>query len=161
MDELVTILARVGVVGAALTGGTVFAFSTFIMAGLKRLSDAEGIRAMQSINKTVYTPWFMGPFFGTALLSVVSVILGILNTQSTWSIAMIVAGSMFALGAFGVTAVGNVPMNTKLDGMNADDPAAGAYWRRYLMVWTRWNHVRVLVSVGSVLLFVESVRLTA
>ena len=74
---------------------------------------------------------------------------------------MIVAGSMFALGAFGVTAVGNVPMNTKLDRMNADDPAAGAYWRRYLMVWTRWNHVRVLASVGCVLLFVESVRLTA
>ena len=161
MDELVMILARVGVVGAALTGGTVFAFSTFIMAGLKRLPDAEGIRAMQSINKTVYTPWFMGPFFGTALLSVVSVVLGILNTQSTWSIAMIVAGSMFALGAFGVTAVGNVPMNTKLDRMNADDPAAGAYWRRYLMVWTRWNHVRVLASVGSVLLFIESVRLAA
>ena len=138
-----------------------FAFSTFIMAGLKRLPDTDGIRAMQSINKTVYTPWFMGPFFGTALLSAVSVVLGILNTQSTWSIAMIVAGLMFALGAFGVTAVGNVPMNTKLHGMNADDPAAAAYWQRYLVVWTRWNHVRVLASVGSVLLFVESARLTA
>lgn len=73
MDDLVTILIRLAIVGTMVIGGSLFAFSTFIMAALKRLSDAEGIRAMQQINKTVFTPWFMVPFFGTALLSLCAV----------------------------------------------------------------------------------------
>ena len=50
-------------------------------------------------------------------------------------------------------------MNKRLDELDPDDPDAAAYWNRYLVVWTRWNHLRTLASVGSALLFVESVRL--
>ena len=81
MDELITILARVGIVGAGLIGGAFFAFSTFIMAALKQLPDAEGIKTMQQINRTVYTPWFMIPFLGTTLPSVSAIVLGALNND--------------------------------------------------------------------------------
>ncbi len=42
MDDLVTITARVGVVGIALIGGALYAFLAFIMAAFNRLPDAEG-----------------------------------------------------------------------------------------------------------------------
>ena len=159
MDDLVTIAARVGVVGVALVGGALFAFSAFIMAAFNRLPDAEGMRAMQSINRTVYTPWFMGPFFGTALLSLGAIVIGVANAREPWGPAFAAAGVLYVAGVFVVTAAGNVPMNKRLDELDPDDPDAAAYWNRYLVAWTRWNHLRVLASVGSVLLFVESVRL--
>lgn len=159
MDDLVTIAARVGVVGVGLVGGALFAFSVFIMAALRQLPDGEGMRAMQSINRTVYTPWFMGPFFGTALLSIGAVVIGGINAGAPWGLALAAAGVLYVAGVFVVTATGNVPMNKRLDKLDPDDPDAAAYWTRYLVVWTRWNHVRVLASIGSALLFVESVRL--
>lgn len=164
MDELVTIATRVGIVGVALIGVALFAFSAFIKAALKRLPDAEGIRAMRAINRTVHTPWFMGPFFGTALLSLGAIVLGGMNADEPWGPALAAAGflhvaGVFVAGVFVVTAAGNVPMNKRLDALDPDDPDAAAYWNRYLVVWTRWNHLRTLASVGSALLFVESVRL--
>lgn len=159
MNDLVTIAARVGVVGVALVGGALFAFSAFIMAALKRLPDAEGMRAMQSINRTVYTPWFMGPFFGTALLSLGAVVIGVANAGEPWGPAFAAAGVLYVAGVFVVTAAGNVPMNKRLNELDPDETDAAAYWNRYLVAWTRWNHLRVLASVGSALLFVESVRL--
>lgn len=153
MDELITIVARVGIIGAGLIGGTFFAFSTFIMAALKRLPDTEGIRAMQQINRTVYTPWFMIPFMGTTLLSIGVIVLGALNTDQDWWIAMLSAGGFYAFGVFLVTGVHNVPWNKKLDRVRAEDEASVEVWQLYLKVWTRWNHVRTASSVISVVLF--------
>lgn len=84
-----------------------------------------------------------------------------LPTRRAWPTARAVAaaGILYVAGVFAVTAAGNVPMNKRLEELDPDDPDAAVYWNRYLALWTRWNHLRVLASVGSALLFVESVRL--
>lgn len=161
MDETISILARAGIVGVALVGGALFGFSAFIMAALARMPDAEGIRAMQNINKTVFTPWFMVPFFGTALLGVAAVVLGSLNTDRGWWFPVASAGGLYALGVFVVTAAGNVPLNNRLAAVDADDPASAELWRRYLVVWTRWNHVRVVASVLALIQFAGALRVLA
>ncbi len=153
MDDVIAIMALAGIVGVSLIGGSLFAFSTFIMAALKRLPDAEGIRAMQQINKTVFTPWFMVPFFGTGLVSVGAVVLALMNTDQSWWIGMASAGALYAIGVFLVTAFGNVPLNNRLDAMQADGAAAAEFWRTYLVVWTRWNHVRVAASILALIQF--------
>lgn len=153
MDELITIVARVGIVGAGLVGGTFFAFSTFIMAALKRLPDNQGIRSMQQINRTVYTPWFMIPFLGTTLFSVGAILLGALNIDQDLWIALLSAGLFYAFGVFLVTGIHNVPLNSKLDRVQADDELSSEVWRLYLKVWTRWNHVRTVSAVLSTILF--------
>jgi len=153
VGDLVNAGVVAAVVGAGLTVGTLFAFSTLIMAALKRLDDAEGIRAMQQINKTVYTPWFMGPFFGTTLLSIGAVVFALMNMDQGWWLPMLCAGLLFVIGVFGVTAVGNVPLNERLARMDPDDAATAEFWRRYLVVWTRWNHARVGLGVLSIILY--------
>ncbi len=45
--QAMTILCAIG---AATAPGTFFTFSTFTMAGLKRLAPAQGAAAMQAIN---------------------------------------------------------------------------------------------------------------
>ena len=52
--------------GCGLVAGVFFAFSTFVMAALRRLKPEEGISAMQSINILAVTPVFMAVLFGTA-----------------------------------------------------------------------------------------------
>lgn len=159
MDDFLTILIRLAIVGVMVIGGSLFAFSTFVMAALKRMPDAEGIRAMQQINKTVFTPWFMGPFFGTAMLSIGGVVFALMDMDQSWWRQLFGAGLLYAVGLFLVTIIGNVPLNEKLARMGADESETAQFWQSYLVVWTRWNHVRSLASIGSVLLYAETLRL--
>ena len=53
--------------GCGLNAGVFFAFSAFVMPALNRLPAAQGIAAMQSINKLAVTPAFMAVLFGTAV----------------------------------------------------------------------------------------------
>ena len=53
--------------GSGLVAGVLFAFSTFVMAGLVRLPPEQGLAAMQSINRSALRPPFMAALFGTAL----------------------------------------------------------------------------------------------
>ncbi|MEM9166498.1 MAG: hypothetical protein AAGB48_05680 [Planctomycetota bacterium] len=56
MDEIATFIAYAGSIGTALVGGTLFVFTTLIMAALERAPDAEGMRIMQQIDRTMFTP---------------------------------------------------------------------------------------------------------
>lgn len=147
MADVIGPAAIAGIVGVAVVGGSLFAFSTFVMAALARVPGPEGIRAMQQINRTVYTPWFMVPFGGTTILSAGLVVLSLLNRGEAWWPEMASAGVLYLGGVFLVTAAGNVPLNTRLGHLDADGADAAAFWRRYRVVWTRWNHVRVAASV--------------
>ena len=52
MSDLVVALTLVTALGCGLNAGVFFAFSGFVMNGLRRLPAAQGIAAMQSINVT-------------------------------------------------------------------------------------------------------------
>lgn len=82
-----------------------------------------------------------------------------MNTDQTWWLQLLGAGLLYAVGLFLVTVVGNVPLNEKLARMDADQSETAQFWQGYLVVWTRWNHLRSVASIGSVLLFAESLRL--
>jgi len=153
VDKLFMAAVVANLIGAGATVGAMFAFSTFIMTALSRLDEPEGIRAMQQINKAVYTPWFMVPFFGTTLLSIGVIAFALMNTDQEWWLPLISAGSLFVMGVFGVTALGNVPLNEKLAVIKPDDSDSIALWQRYLVDWTRWNHVRVVFGALSIIFY--------
>ncbi len=56
--------------GCGLLAGVFFAFSAFVMPALRRLPAAQGIAAMQSINRLAVTPALMTALFGTAVACV-------------------------------------------------------------------------------------------
>src|SRR2546422_10143662 len=76
---MINVLTFVAVLGSGLAAGVFFAFSSFVMPGLRRLPAPQGIRAMQSINITAVRPPFMIDLVGTALLCAVLVVLGVIN----------------------------------------------------------------------------------
>ena len=139
--------------GAGLVGGVFFAFSGFVLAALRRLPPAQGISAMQSVNRTAVTPPLMLALFGTAVLSVA---VGIWAVRS-WaepSAKWALAGALAYLAAVVITAVANVPLNNSLATLNPHAPGAPAQWGAFLTHWTVWNHLRGAAAIAAGLAFV-------
>jgi len=106
---------------------------------------------MQSINRTILNPLFLGSFTGTALVSATLVVLGILGHLGNGTAWFSAASLFYLLGTVTVTAVANVPMNDKLDTMNPE--TGDRYWQFYLRKWTRLNHFRTVCALGACALF--------
>ena len=68
MSAALQALTLAAALGCGTVGGVFFAFSTFVMPALRRLPEAQGVAAMQSINITAITPLFMTALFGTAVV---------------------------------------------------------------------------------------------
>lgn len=148
IDSLIEPLAFIAALGAGLIAGAFFAFSTFVMKALARLAPAQGIAAMQSINLVVLNPIFLGVFIGTALLSLVLILLGawFWMRDSLWLIG---GGLFYFVGCFMVTVAGNVPLNNALAPLHSASPEAAAFWRHYLKRWVALNHLRTLGALAG------------
>jgi uncharacterized membrane protein len=141
--------------GCALSAGALFAFSSFVMAGLKRLPPAQGAAAMQSINITAVTPAFMTALFGTAVLCLVAAVWAVASWddgRAPWTLA---GGALYLVGTIGVTMAANVPRNNRLAALAPEE--AGEVWSDYLRTWTAWNHVRALAGLAAAALLVVAV----
>ena len=144
-------------IACAAMGGVFFAFSTFVMQGLRRLPPAQGIAAMRSINITAVTPIFMTALFGTAAACAAVAVRALIDWQGMTS-AYLVAGSLsYLIGSIGVTIAFNVPLNNALA---AADPSGGDavwLWMKYVRTWTAWNHVRTVSGPIAAALLIRAV----
>jgi uncharacterized membrane protein len=149
-----TALTLVCALGCGLAAGVWFAFSAFVMDGLKRLPPGQGIAAMQAINRSAVTPLFMSALFGTAMVCVaLAAWAGFTwdHVRAPW----VLAGSLlYLIGTIGVTSAANVPLNTTLERLRPQASAATAQWTSYLRRWTTWNHVRGISSLAATALLV-------
>jgi uncharacterized membrane protein len=135
--------------GCGLVAGVFFAFSSFVMASLKRLPSAQGIAAMQSIIIVAVTPAFMTALFGTA-----AACLGLagwaLISMGGAPLALVLIGcALYLVGAIGVTIAFNVPLNNRLATLHPQGAEAAGYWAKYVTTWTAWNHVRTIAALAA------------
>jgi uncharacterized membrane protein len=123
------------------------------MSALSRLPPAEGLAAMQQINITVINPHFLGVFMGTAALSLGSICVAATRWGDPVAWPLAAGGVLYFVGCFLVTVLGNVPLNEALAKLDAANPESHPFWGRYLITWTRWNHLRTAASLAAALLF--------
>ena len=147
-------------IACGLVGGVFFAFSNFVMAALSARPDREGLAAMQAINVTVLNPLFMlllfGPVAACAGLAITA--LGDLgDAHAPWLLA---GALLYSLGCAGVTIALNVPLNEQLRRMAPGDPAAAAFWRRFLARWTAYNTLRAVAALAGAAALVIGVAQT-
>ena len=153
MNQLMPVVGTTALLGSALVGGVFFAFSSFVMKALAKVSTSEGIAAMQSINVVVINPSFLGAFMGTAVLSLAATGLA-LTRWGHPSASFFLGGAIFYLvGTFLITILGNVPLNDQLAAVSVSDPVAVEVWEHYLARWTMWNHVRTAAAMMAALLY--------
>ncbi|GAB3071152.1 anthrone oxygenase family protein [Pedococcus soli] len=159
----VEVVVALTALASALLSGALFSFSAFVMRSLGRLDPPEGIRAMQRINEDAPRSLLMVPLMVSPVGSLVSAVAvlagwGVEGSPVGESRALVLAGAILGVLAFVVTAAANVPRNNALATLDAGDPGAAGEWAAYRVSWTRWNHVRVVLALGSAVLLAAALR---
>ncbi len=154
-DLLLISLAYTMALCAGLMAGIYAAFSGFIMRSFANLDTACAIAAMNSINTVILKSWFMPLFFGSTFIALLMVIAGIWQWGEPNANGVITGGLIYLLGMFVVTAAGNVPLNNTLAKVNGDDEEAARIWAHYLKQWTRWNTLRTMASLATLVICIK------
>jgi uncharacterized membrane protein len=154
MEMIETALLWFCALGCGLIGGLYFAFSAFIMRALSSIDRAAGIAAMNSINTVILRSAFMPLFLGTTLAAAALVVLGVMQAGSARGTLLIAGGLCYVIGMFVVTMAFNVPLNNALLRVGERDADT---WQRYLVSWTRWNHLRTVASLAASALFIAAI----
>lgn len=154
MSRAVQVATVVTALGCGLSAGVFFAFSGFVMSGLKGIPHAQGIAAMQSINRTAVGPALMTVLFGTALACAGLVVWAATSWDAPAARWVLAAAVLFLLGAVVVTGAGNVPLNDRLAALDPGGAGAAAQWASYTADWALWNHLRTAASLGATALLI-------
>ena len=141
---------------SAVIGGVFSAFSEFIMKALLQSDTSCGIEAMQEINKTVIPTQFVAGIMIIPVLSIALAIYWLIAFEGPARLMLILAAAVYVSSVFLVTMFGNVPMNNKLDALDAKNPEAAVYWKEYGRDWTRFNHVRSVGSIVTAIIYIAA-----
>lgn len=147
-DGILVALTVISAIGSGVVAGVFFAFSAFIMKGFAQLPPAQGIAAMQAINRAAPSPLFMGALFGTALTCATLAISSLFMWNEPIAIYWLVGGILYFVTIL-LTVTYHVPRNEALATVDPSDPGAAGNWNRYLSGWTAWNHVRTATSLAA------------
>ncbi len=153
--KMTTLVLIITAVLTALIGGLFYAYSCSVVLGLGKLSDTEYLKAMQNINREILNPVFFMSFMGTVIFLPVSTFL--LRGQQPVFIFLLLATLAYAIGVFGVTIAGNVPMNDTLDKFDISGSTTEVIRKMRENFENRWNflnNIRTVFSVISIILVV-------
>lgn len=143
------------IIATGLIAGLYYGYSCSVNPGLGKLPDAEYLAAMQSINKAILNPVFFAVFLGTLVLLPLSAYLNynvLLPTRFYWLLA---ASAVYFIGSFGVTVLGNVPLNETLANLQIKSATAkelSAARMAFEVQWNMWHQVRTVASVACFIL---------
>lgn len=148
---IITILAT------GLIAGLFYAYSCSVNLGLGKLSDQAYLSSMQAINREILNPVFFASFMGTLILLPLSTWLEYRNGTTAGFYWLLAATLCYAIGTFGVTLLGNVPLNDALDKFVIHSASAieqAAQRKAFEGPWNTFHTVRTVASVVSFVLVV-------
>ena len=138
------------IVLTGLSAGLFYAWLVSVIPGTRKVVDVTYLETMQSINKAILNPAFYLIFFGSPLFLAISTIQQYKSGMAFW--LLLASTFIYLLGTFGVTALGNVPLNDALEALNLselDHAKASSFRKSYEVKWNRFHWIRTLFSVLS------------
>lgn len=149
-DSILQWVLILSCLGCGMMAGLFVAFSTFMMKAFGSLQPSAGMQSMQAINRFIIRPSFLVSFLGTGLLLVLACFI---SFGSRSSFLLICAATVFyVVACLASTMAFNVPLNNKLDSFSPESSDGHEFWCRYLVDWTKWNHVRSMACIVATLL---------
>jgi len=138
----------------ALIAGLFYGYSCSVNAALGRLPDAGYLAAMQSINREILNPLFFMSFMGTLILLPVSTWLQYSNPVSLRFYLLLAATLVYTVGTFGVTIIGNVPLNDALDVFHIQASPEVLHQQRELFEkpWNQLHSIRTIANAIALIL---------
>ena len=161
---MTTFILVLTVTATALITGFFYAYFCSVNSGLGQLTNKEYLAAMQSINKVILNPAFFASFMGTLFLLPLSSWLLYRAGASQSFLLLLIAALVYAIGAFGVTIFGNVPLNEALARFNLSSASVEGLANQrtmFEMPWNKLHNIRTFASLVSlVLTIIASIRST-
>lgn len=149
-----TLILIITVTLATLSAGVFFAWSCSIIPGLAKMPDREYILAMQSFNKAIQNPVFFAVFMGSLVLLPISTFMHYTNPANLRFWLLLAATVVYAIGVFGVTAFGNVPLNETLAAFNLTAASASEVATARINFEAPWVNLHTIRTVASVVVVV-------
>jgi uncharacterized membrane protein len=100
----------------------------------------------------------MTALFGTAVACVAVVVWALADWDDSFGPWLLAGAALYLVGTIGLTMAYHVPRNNALARVEPTDPGAEAHWRRYVVDWTRGNHVRVAAGLAAAAALTEALR---
>jgi uncharacterized membrane protein len=141
----------------ALVAGLLYAYSCSVNPGLSKLSDEGYVAAMQSINRAIQNPLFFASFMGTLVLLPLSTWMGYRTHHSTYFFLLLSASIIYLIGVFGVTVLGNIPLNQALDQFTLQQASAKDITDHRVLFelpWNKFHSIRTLSAVAALVLVI-------
>lgn len=152
MDPLIKIFLFLTTFLMSLIAGLFYSYSCSVNPGLAKLSDSEYIKAMKSINRAILNPWFFASFIGTLIVSPGTTALYFRNVGADTSFYLLLFSSViYFVGVFGVTVVGNVPLNNALDSLEITNQTHRELRSRRVNFETPWNRLHTIRTIANLL----------
>ncbi len=153
-----TIVFFITVLLNALSTGFFFAWSVSVVLGTKKVGDFTYLESMQSINKEILNPAFFIVFFGSLIMLAISASLQF-NNKLMFGLVL-ASAIIYLIGAFCITAFGNVPLNNELEALNITKLSIlelKNFRTYYESAWNQYHNIRTISSLISFILLLISI----
>ena len=157
-------LVLTSTLSCALVTGFVFTYAVIVMPGLAKLTDKEFIRAFQVTDELIQNnqPIFMIVWVGSVISVISTLIVSLMGPYSVETVLVIIAGFVYLLGVQGLTVLVHLPLNRRIQTVNAEEWDASALREERLLFETRWirfNWIRTLIGLGVIVTFMVALSL--
>jgi len=147
MNGYLFVLTLLAALGCAMMAGVFFAFSAFVMKALARLPAEQGVAAMQAINVAAVSFAFMAALFGTAVACGALTVWALFAWDERFAPFLLAGSALYLIGTILLTIAYHVPRNEAL--ARVEPHSAESHWRRYLLGWIAWNHLRAATALAA------------
>jgi len=137
-----------------LSAGLFYAWTVSVIPGTKRVPDHVYLETMQSINRAILNPAFFLVFFGSLILLAISTVQHYQQGLTFW--LLLAASLTYLIGTFGVTSLGNVPLNDSLDVLELSELSLDLKTRTRQQYESKWNRLHMIRTVFAMLSFLIS-----
>lgn len=148
-----TILA-LAILFTGLMAGIFFTWSNAVKPGIGKLSDLEYLKALQSMNRVILNNLFK-IIFGGAIITTLLLPVFYFNLYPN-KVFWIVILTLFIywIGAFGVTVLGNIPLNESLDKTSLESISLEEVKALRTSIEVKWNNLNLVRSISAAVSFI-------
>jgi uncharacterized membrane protein len=149
-----TIILALAILFTGLMAGVFFTWSNAVKPGIGKLSDLEYLKALQSMNRVILNNTFK-IIFGGAIITTALLPAFYFNSYPNnvfWIFILILF--IYWIGAFGVTVLGNIPLNELLDKTSLGSISLEEGKALRTSIEVKWNNLNLIRSISSGVSFV-------
>jgi len=151
--KIETIILVLAILSTGLMAGIFFTWTNAVTPGIGKLNDMEYLRALQSMNRVILNTSFRIIFIG-AVITVALVPICYYKLFPNYLFWVFIAAfTLYWIGAFGVTFLGNIPLNKMLDNTNIETISIENVKILRLTIETKWNNLNLIRTITSCLSF--------